>query len=243
VHHGLLPRAFPKRSDTLIWLDPQAQLVWVGAGSTKKADSVVTRLIELLGGGLKLRLLQTTLSPATAMSLWLSEKEAPAGFTVDRECELKQPDSEKATVRYARHTLDIDEVAEHIKGGKLPTQLAMTWAGRVSFVLTEALTLKKIQVLDVVMEGAGVDAAQSGKENAGFDADVAITTGELRLLMPALIEALGGVHERQATPGEAAGAGAGAGAVASTSAVTAASSASAAPSSARVIPPWEDAAA
>ena len=198
VVHALLPRAFPKRSDTLVWLDPAAQRVWVGAGSTRKADSVVTRLIELLGGGLKLSLLQTTLSPATAMSQWLADKEAPAGFTIDRECELKQPDSEKATVRYARHTLDIDEVAGHIQQGKLPTQLAMTWGGRVSFVLTEALTLKKIQLLDGVLEGAGVDAAQSGKDSGGFDADVAITTGELRLLMPALIEALGGLHERQA---------------------------------------------
>ena len=201
VVHTLLPRAFPKRSDTLVWLDPAAQLVWVGAGSTKKADAVVTRLIELLGGGLKLSLLQTALSPATAMSMWLAEKEAPAGFSIDRECELKQPDSEKASVRYARHTLDIDEVGEHIKQGKLPTQLAMTWAGRVSFVLTEALTLKKIQLLDGVLEGAGVDAAQSGKggkDDSGFDADVAISTGELRRLMPELISALGGFNERQA---------------------------------------------
>ena len=198
VVHTLLPRAFPKRSDTLVWLDPVAQLVWVGAGSTKKADAVVTRLIELLGGGLKLSLLQTALSPATAMAMWLAEKEAPAGFSIDRECELKQPDSEKASVRYARHTLDIDEVGEHIKQGKLPTQLALTWAGRVSFVLTEALTLKKIQLLDVVLEGA--QSGASGKDDNGFDADVALSTGELRLLMPELIAALGGLHERQAAP-------------------------------------------
>ncbi len=198
VVHALLPRAFPKRSETLVWIDPEARLVWVGAGSTKKADTVVTRLIELIGGGLKLALLQTELSPATAMAQWLQAKEAPPGFTIDRECELKQPDSEKASVRYARHTLDIDEVGEHIAQGKLPTQLAMTWAGRVSFVLTEALTLKKIDLLDVVMEGAGVDAANQGKDEGGFDADVAIATGELRQLLPALVEALGGVHERAA---------------------------------------------
>ena len=127
-------------------------------------DGVVTQLIELLGGGLKLSLLQTALSPATAMSTWLTEKEAPAGFSIDRECELKQPDSEKASVRYTRHTLDIDEVAEHIRQGKLPTQLALTWGGRVSFVLTEALTLKKIELLDVVLEGAGGDAGKAGQE-------------------------------------------------------------------------------
>lgn len=199
VVHALLPRAFPKRSDTLVWLDPQAQLVWVGAGTTKKADAVVTRLIELLGGGLKLALLQTQLSPATAMSAWLMDKEPPPGFTTDRECELKQPDSEKASVRYARHTLDIDEVGEHIKQGKLPTRLALTWNSRVSFILTEALTLKKIELLDVVLENA---APKAGKDDdGGFDADVALTTGELRLMIPDLVNALGGL---QAPLGQAA---------------------------------------
>ncbi len=192
VIHALLPRAFPKRSDTWVWVDPKARWLVVGAASVKKADALVTRLLELLGGGIRLSLVQTALAPATAMATWLTEKDAPAGFTIDRECELKQPDTEKATVRYARHTLDIDEVGEHIRQGKLPTQLALTWAGRVSFVLTEALTLKKIKLLDVVLEGV----SSATKDEGGFDADVAIFTGELQLLIPDLIAALGGVQER-----------------------------------------------
>lgn len=188
VVHELLPRAFPKRSTTSVWIDLQARRVLIGAASMKKADGVVTRLVELFGG-LRLAPLQTTLSPATAMAAWLSERQAPADFSIDRECELKQADSEKAAVRYARHTLDIDEVGEHIRQGKLPTQLAMTWRGRVSFVLTEALTLKRIKLLDVVLEGVGPDDA------SGFDADVAITTGELRQLLPDLVDALGGPLE------------------------------------------------
>ena len=191
IIHTLLPRAFPKRSGTLVWLDVKAGLVLVDAASMKKADNVLTRLSELLGGGLKLSPVQTALSPATAMATWLSEKEAPAGFTLDRDCELKQPDSEKATVRYARHTLDIAEVAGHIQAGKLPTQLAMTWASRVSFVLTESLALKKIKLLDVVIESAGRNAEAGSKD---FDSDVAIATGELGQLIPQLIEALGGIQ-------------------------------------------------
>ncbi|MEO5733784.1 MAG: recombination-associated protein RdgC [Rubrivivax sp.] len=198
VVHALLPRAFPKRSDTLVWIDNRAQRVLVAAASIRKADRVVTRLLETLGGDLKLTLLQTGLSPATAMAAWLSDKEAPAGFSIDRECELKQPDSEKSAVRYARHTLDIDEVGEHIKQGKLPTQLALTWNERVSFVLTDALALKKVSLLDVALESAGAEA------EGGFDADVAITTGELQQLIPALVEALGGLQEFvAAAPGHA----------------------------------------
>ena len=57
----------------------------------------------------------------------------------------------------------------------------------------------------MVLEGAGIDTANSGQggsEDSGFDANVAIATGELRQLLPALLEALGGLHERQG--GEAA---------------------------------------
>jgi recombination associated protein RdgC len=192
ILHELLPRAFAKRSHTLVWLDAKAGLVWVDAASVKKADALVTRLIDLLGGGMRLALLQTQTSPATAMAEWLATREAPAGFSIDRDCELKQPDSEKATVRYARHTLDIDELAAHIQQGKLPTQLAMTWNGRVSFVLTEALTLKKIKLLDVVLEGT-----PEPQGDDGFDADVALSTGELRLLIPDLLAALGGELVRE----------------------------------------------
>jgi recombination associated protein RdgC len=193
IVHELLPRAFAKRSHTLVWLDARAGLVWVDAASVKKADALITRLVDLLGGGMRLALLQTQVSPATAMAEWLATREAPAGFSIDRDCELKQPDSEKATVRYARHTLDIDELGEHIRQGKLPTQLAMTWNGRVSFVLTEALTLKRIKLLDVVLEGRPEPQGEDG-----FDADVALSTGELRLLIPDLVAAMGGEQVRDA---------------------------------------------
>ena len=190
VIQDLLPRAFPRRSNTLIWVDPKAQLVWVNAASLKKADGIVTQLVALLGGGIALTLLQTQISPATAMAEWLTSKEAPPGFSIDRECELKQPDSEKATVKYSRHTLDIDQVAEHIQQGKLPTQVAMTWEGRVSFVLTETMTLKRIKPLDVVMEATA--PASTGSKDDAFDANVAIVTGELGKLFPDLLAALGG---------------------------------------------------
>jgi len=191
IVHELLPRAFSKRAATLVWVDPKAGLVMVDTASLKRADRILSLLLEALGEGASLALLQTQASPATAMSNWLKNREAPAGFSIDRECELKQPDTEKSTVRYARHNLDIDEVGLHIEQGKLPTQLAMTWDDRVSFVLTESMALKKIKLLDVVLEGA------KGQDE-GFDTDAAITTGELRRLIPDLVEALDGEQETPA---------------------------------------------
>jgi len=190
----LLPRAFTKRSSTTLWIDPVNKFLVVDSGSLTGADKVVSQLVEVLsempesGPGLLARPVQTTMSAAVAMAHWLASREAPVGFSVDRDCELKMPDDQKSTVRYSRHTLEIDEVTEHIAAGKVPTQLAMTWNDRVSFVLTDAAQVRKLKLLDVVLDGV----QDKGKDDDGFDADAAIVTGELSALIPDLLEALGG---------------------------------------------------
>ncbi|MEN9466783.1 MAG: hypothetical protein RL081_784, partial [Pseudomonadota bacterium] len=143
---ALLPLAFTKQSTVLVWIDPQAKTLVLSAGSQARADEVMTCLIKAMDG-LSVQLINTQMSPAAAMSVWLSTKEAPQSFSVDRECELKAADESKAVVRYTRHPLDTDEVSQHIANGKVPTRLAMTWNDHVSFVLTEALQLKKVAVL------------------------------------------------------------------------------------------------
>ncbi|MDP2818398.1 MAG: recombination-associated protein RdgC [Polaromonas sp.] len=198
---SLLPRAFTKRSTTTLWIDPVRKFLVVDSGSLTGADKVVSQWVEILGeipgssAGLMARPVQTTLAAATAMAHWLASREAPVGFTIDRDCELKMPDDQKSTVRYSRHTLEIDEVAEHIAAGKVPTQLAMTWHDRVSFVLTDTAQVKKLKLLDVVLDGV----QDKGKDDDGFDADAAILTGELAALIPDLLEALGGELDREAS--------------------------------------------
>ena len=181
----LLPMAFTKQSRTLVWIDREANLLVMDASSQARADELVTLLVQSLPG-LALSLVNTQTSPSAAMADWLVSQEAPQGFSVDRECELKAADESKAVVRSARHRLDTDEVKQHIEGGKMPTRLALTWNEHVSFVLTEGLQLKKMAFLEVVFEGKS-----QGKDD-GFDADVAISTGELQKALPDLLEALGG---------------------------------------------------
>lgn len=187
IRLSLMPMAFSKEATVWVWVDAQARLLVLDAGSQAKADEVVTLLVKSLPG-LNLSLINTQTSPMAAMANWLLTQEAPAGFTVDRDCELKAADESKSVVRYARHALDTDEVKQHVQNGKLPTRLALTWAGRVSFMLTEGMQLKKLDVLDVVFDDSGAN----NPKDEGFDADVAIATGELRKLLPDLLEALGG---------------------------------------------------
>lgn len=191
----LLPRAFTKQASTWVWVDPAARTLLIDASSQGRADEIVTLLIEAIPG-LSLSLLNTKTSPQASMAHWLSGGDDDLyemhSLTVDRECELKACDESKAVVRYGRHPLDIAEVHEHIKQGKLPTKLALTWDDRVSFVLTDGLQVKKLAFLDAVFEGGKL-------EEGGFDTDVAIATGELRKLIPDLIDALGGEVESSVT--------------------------------------------
>lgn len=182
----LLPLAFSKESASLVWIDPTAMLLGIAASSQSKADEVVTMLVKAIEG-LSVSLLTTTVSPTSAMSAWLITQEAPAGFTVDRECELKAADESKATIKYGKHPLDIAEIKAHVEAGKLPTKLALTWDGRVSFVLTDGMQIKKIKFLDVVL-----NESNSSEYADSFDANVAIATGELSQLIHNLLEALGG---------------------------------------------------
>ncbi len=184
----LLPMAFARTSSILVWLDlAQGRLV-LDCASAGKADTLVSALVECLAG-FQVSLLNTQVSPQAAMTQWLtgSTDEWPEHFAPGREVELKSGDEMNSVVKFTRHPLDDEEMKRHIAQGKLPTQLALDWDGRVSFVLTEGMQLKKLAFLDGVFE------EQAGAEdNGGFDSDVAIATGELAALITDLTAALGG---------------------------------------------------
>lgn len=185
----LLPQAFTKRSSITAWIDTKTKLLLVDASSAGKAEDFVSLLIKQVPCKMNLHLLQTVEPPATCMAAWLLDGDAPEGFTIDRESELRSEDEMKSVIRYQRLALDTDEVRKHLQEGKRPTRLAMTFKDRVSFVLTEGLTLKKINFLDLVFEGRDLPA-----RDERFDADLVLATGELAPLIAALIDALGGEH-------------------------------------------------
>ena len=196
IVHTLLPLAFAKQSQVMVWIDMTSRLLLTDAASQGKSDEVITALVRVLDG-LPLTLLQTTVSAQAAMSQWLlaaSDEDLPPAFSVERECVLKSTHEDQAVVKFTRHLLATDEVRKHVMEGKLPTQLALSWEGKASFVLTETLVLKKVTYLDGVMEDAGGDDDK-------FDADVMLSTGTLGPLLADLIDALGGEMSFITTPG------------------------------------------
>lgn len=187
---NLLPKAFSRESFVNVWINRKDQYIVIGAGSLSACDNVITLLVDLFStvkAPIALTAAQVDQSPQACMAHWLLTKEAPSGFSVDRDLELRAADESKAAVRYSRHSLDNDEVVAHIQQGMMPTQLAMTYDGRISFVLCDNLTIKKISLLDTALEDQGDDV-----DLKDFDTQVAIYTGELAHLIPDVVDMLGG---------------------------------------------------
>jgi len=187
VRDELLPRAFSLSTDTYAWIDPVAGWLVVDASSQSRADEVIGLLAKALKG-FPGRPLKTVLSPAAAMTDWLVEDEAPAGFSIDQDVVLSARDS-KATVRYANQSLEADDVTRHTKAGKQCTKLALTWTDRVSFVLTDTLGIRRVRPLDVLKETGSTAGADADER---FASDWVLMTGELASLLGGVVDALGG---------------------------------------------------
>ncbi|WP_087723358.1 recombination-associated protein RdgC [Pandoraea sp. PE-S2T-3] len=190
VTDELLPRAFGIRRDTRVWIDPVNRWLVIDAASPTKADEVRSLLLKTLD--ITLENIELNEAPVAVMTSWLAGNEAPGGFTVDQDVELRSNTDEKAAVRYVRHPLDGVDVRQHIQSGKRTTRLAMTWNDRISFVLTDAFAIKRVTPLDIIKDAADPTAEGEAEK---FDADVALMTGELAKLLDDLIEAVGGERE------------------------------------------------
>ena len=96
--------------------------------------------------------------------------------------------------------LTADEIRQHIATGKQVTRVGLIWQEKIRFMLTDTLQLKRIQFLDVLQE----EASQAGDDRESlFEATFTLMSEELGELVDALIEALGGLEDSQAsTPSE-----------------------------------------
>jgi len=188
VTDALLPKAFSRFTDTRIWIDTRNLWLVIEAGSASKSDDAIGALAKVIDP-LPLKSLYTEQSPAAAMTEWLLADEAAAGFSIDQDTELKSSSENRATIRYTRQSVEVEDARKHIQSGKQCTKLALTWSDRVSFVLSDNLIIKRVQPLDILRENQDVSSMD---EDERFDADMTLMTAELAGLLAAIVEALGG---------------------------------------------------
>lgn len=188
VTDDLLPKAFSIYRDTRVWIDPVNRWVAIDAAASAKAGEVLGILAKCIDP-FPVESLYVAQSPAAAMTGWLAADEAPANLVIDQDTELRASGESRAAIRYVKHSIDADDVRRHIQSGKQCTRLALTWADRISFVLTEGLDIKRIAPLDVLKENTDTVATNDDEK---FDGDMMLMTGELAKLIDDIVVALGG---------------------------------------------------
>lgn len=189
IVQDLLPRALTRSRLGYVYLDPAAGWLVVDSASPRGVEEITGMLRQALDS-LPVASLGVAWSPTTIMTAWVAEGRVSAEFALGDVCELREGGDAGGIVRCRGQDLTGDEMRAHLQAGKQVTRLGLIWDGRIAFVLDEALVVRRLQFLDVVRESLR-DIATPSPE-AVFDAEFALMTGELALLLPRLLESFGG---------------------------------------------------
>lgn len=187
IEMELLPKAFLKERFVSIWVDKKGMWIGIEASSANKATEAIDALRMSVDDLPEIQSIMTAESPSYVMRTWLANEQASHGFSIDDECELIGHGDVKASVKYARHRLDGQDVHQHLDEGKLPKSLGVTFEEQISFVFNESLEIKKIEVLE--MEDS---QGQNDKPEDGFDANFFAMAETMSMALLALVKACGG---------------------------------------------------
>lgn len=186
VTSALIPRAFSLMRDTRVWIDPVNHWLAIDTASASKAEEILSALGKAIYP-FPVEPVQVTISPAAAMTQWITLGQAPANFSIDQDAELRAGGDKAAAIRYVKHALDSIDIEKHIQAGKQCTRLALTWHDKVSFVLTDTLDIKRVAPQDILDESDQLAPANDAEK---FDGEFTLMCAELNLLLSGLLEAL-----------------------------------------------------
>lgn len=186
ITQELLPKAFTRSSYCSAYFDLKQGWLVVDSASSKKAEELTTHLRTCLGS-LPIKPPKVKQPLATEWRTWVLQG-TPATMELGDECVLSDQNDQGGVIRCKGQALDSDEIRGHLEAGKQFTRVALTWDKRLSFVLGDDLSLKRLQFEDVVADQA--DEADTLEQQ--FDTDFSLMTLELSRLLPALMDVFGG---------------------------------------------------
>jgi recombination associated protein RdgC len=185
----LLPRAFTFSRKLYAYIDVKGGFLVVDSGSSKSAEDLLSLLRKCLGS-LPAVPLNTVEKPIATMTEWLISQQTPKDISIEDECELRAPEEAGGVIRCKRHDLSLPEIKNHLDIGKQVIKLALNWDDRLSFILVENLSVKRLKFLDLIQDQ--VTETHTDDEAARFDVDFSIMSLELANFIPRLIEIFGG---------------------------------------------------
>lgn len=179
----LLPRAFIKKARIHAYIDPTSGYLLVDTTSARNGELVVSQLRKALGTFTAEPLATEESIPGT-LTGWLLAGKCTEAFALGDSCVLKDPLDTRCAIKATKHDLADAEVIEHARSGKRVAEIGLSFDNRLSFVLTESGSIRKLAFLDLVQEELG---DVSGDDLiAEYDARATLMVLELRRLFAAL---------------------------------------------------------
>ncbi|MBK1704603.1 recombination-associated protein RdgC [Halochromatium glycolicum] len=181
----MLPQAFTRSRVVRAYIDAGEGWAVVDAASEKAAEELIALLRESLGS-FPVKPLVPEVAPAERLSTWLLSGQPAAGFALEDACVLQDPEDSRSTVRCRGQDLSSPEVRNHLDSGKRAVSVGVNWKERLSLLLNEDLSLKRLRFADEVTNE--LDTGEADDEGARLDAELALLSLELRALLARLCE-------------------------------------------------------
>lgn len=173
----LRPKAFSKRTDIWAYIDLKAKILVLNSTNAAMTELLFKHLQTTLGS-FPMTPLQAQVSPSSLMTEWLTKNEVPASLETGDECEIQDASEDKATIRFKALEPLSDDVTRHLEQGMAVKNLALRWSDKLSFVLHDDLTLRKIKVDDALKDAAFNDSQGGGLSD--MDANFSLMSLTLR---------------------------------------------------------------
>ena len=192
----LTPRAFTRSTRMMGLIMPKQKLLIIDSASRPRAEDWISLLRQSLGS-LEVTPVETEQSLSSVFTSWLNGKTPlPPQISLGEECLLQSPDDSRSKVHCKGQDLNGDEMKSHLDAGKYATRLEVIWNDSLSFVINEAVEIKRLAFSDTTVEQAYIDGVSD--QASEFDAAFSLMSLELASFLPALWDALGGLRSDQA---------------------------------------------
>lgn len=198
IEFELLPQAFTRTKKLDAWLDLQHGWMVINTSASTQGERL-THLLRSTLGSLPVTPPKTDMSPAILMTQWLAEEGSlPAPFTLGEDCELRSQGEERSVAVFKRHELTTEEVQSNLANGKMVSKLGLVWDGKISFILSDELAIRRVRFLDVLEDSLKDADPQSHAEK--LDIEFSLMTGEVTLLLADLMKCFAATDEAAAAP-------------------------------------------